>query len=167
MCIDVSSSYCFYWSTGRRKANTASPKTASWSTHPLPRLDGEHKQRAPTLNTEEFFRKQQGCPERRMATWKKTVTTEIRTITTGSQWRINWTFYSLFLISQQPYNVGRWYYTIFRDEENEYRNNCARDFPSRQVVKTVPSTVEGEGLTPDWGTKISHAAKKVKKQRQC
>ena len=62
---------------------------------------------------------------------------------------------------------GRWCHPIFRDEENEYRNNCARDFPSGPVVKTVPSTVEGEGLTPDWVTKISHAAKKVKKQRQC
>lgn len=62
---------------------------------------------------------------------------------------------------------GRWYHPVFKDKKNEYRNNCARDFPSGPVVKTVLSTVVGEGLTPDWGTKISHAAKKVKKQRQC
>ena len=33
-----------------------------------------------------------------------------------------------------------------------------RDFPGNPVVKTSPSSAEGEGSIPGWGAKIPHAS---------
>ena len=36
------------------------------------------------------------------------------------------------------------------------------DFPGGPVVKTLPSSAEGAGLTPHWGDKIPHASRPKK-----
>ena len=48
--------------------------------------------------------------------------------------------------------------------QNQKQTN--RDFPGGPVVKILPSSAVGEGLSPGSGAKIPHALQPKKKQKQ-
>ena len=50
-------------------------------------------------------------------------------------------------------------------------NSSNRDFPGCWAVRTLPSDVQGAGLTPGWGAKIPHASRpknqSIKQKQHC